>query len=363
MEKAHQPLKKHKTIEPNRKGYAIVGEKNGKLNKLYYETFGNGPKKILFITGFLSSSKGWCKQIDHFTKNEKNDQYEICVFDNRGIGKSNIDSRYSYNFSTKSMANDAIDLLENTLKWDKVHICSLSMGGMASIHLSSIIPEKIQSLTIACVPNGYFIPLFSMGAFNYIRALFFTFNQKKKSRIFQSLMYSDNYLDEKTTGSNETRSQQMFKKNSTGFSHDGPSYLTILGHQIGYITNRFSKKSLEIIRNHSIPTIVINSNDDSLVNKDITIKQIVNPLKPLQFHVIDGGHLSQLENPTFFNKLVENHVDKSHSNRNPSVYYKPKNQRFQSLTKNIFNSKNIILKNRSFPIYNTLKSFLNKIKI
>ncbi|KAM9965649.1 hypothetical protein ACTFIR_005820 [Dictyostelium discoideum] len=367
MEKINQIPKKHKTIEPNRKGYAIVGENIGKPNKIYFETFGNGPKKILFITGFLSSSKGWCKQIDYFTN--KKDQYEICVFDNRGIGKSNIDSKYSYNFSTKSMAMDAIDLLENTLKWDKVHICGLSMGGMASIHLSSIIPEKVQSLVIACVPNGYFIPFFSMGVFNYIRALFFTFNEKKKARIFQSLMYSDNYLDEKTNGSNETRSEQMFKKDSTGFKGDGPSFLTILGHQIGYITNRFSKKSLQVIRKHSIPTIVINSKKDYLANTDITLKQIVNPLKPLDFHVIEGGHLSQLENPTFFNKLVENHVDK-HSNWDHSTFFQVENQQIQRqsfVTQNILYSKKYLssntLSSSSFLNCNTLKSFFNKIKV
>ncbi|KAN0004555.1 hypothetical protein ACTFIZ_010711 [Dictyostelium cf. discoideum] len=369
MEKSNQIPKKHKIIEPNRKGYAIVGKNSGKPNKIYFETFGNGPKKILFITGFLSSSKGWCKQIDYFTN--KSDQYEICVFDNRGIGKSNIDSKYSYNFSTKSMANDAIDLLENTLKWDKAHICGLSMGGMASIHLSSIIPEKVQSLVIACVPNGYFIPLFSMGAFNYIRALFFTFNEKKKARIFQSLMYSDNYLDEKTNGSNETRSEQMFKKNSTGFKDDSPSFLTILGHQIGYITNKFSKKSLDVIKKHSIPTIVINSKKDSLVTTDITIKQIVNPLKPLKFHLIEGGHLSQLENPTFFNSLVENHVDK-HSSLNSSTFFQfEKQQKYQHksfVTQIILNSKkflssNSLLSSSSFLNYKTLKSFLNKIKV
>ncbi|KAN0036198.1 hypothetical protein ACTA71_005502 [Dictyostelium dimigraforme] len=361
MDKPVESKKQHRILEPNRKGYAIVGENKGKPNKIYYETFGNGPKKILFITGFLSSSKGWCKQIDYFTK--KNDEYEICVFDNRGIGKSNIDEEYSYNFSTKSMANDAIDLLENTLKWDKVHICGLSMGGMASIHLSSIIPHRVQSLVIACVPNGYGVPLFSMGAFNYMRALFFTFNQKKKARIFQSLMYSDQYLDEKTNGSNETRSEQMFKKNSTGFQEDGPSFLTILGHQIGYITNRFSKKSLEIIRKHSIPTIVINSKNDTLVTKDITIKQIVNPLKPLEFHIIDGGHLSQLENPTFFNKLVENHVEK-HSKWDRSTFLETKNQPFyQTFSQNLFSPKKLITPYRSFLNYNTLKSLVNRIKI
>ncbi|KAK5578256.1 hypothetical protein RB653_003210 [Dictyostelium firmibasis] len=354
-------MEKHRKIEPSRKGYAIVGENIGKPNRIYYETFGNGPKKILFITGFLSSSKGWCKQIDYFTKNE---EYEICVFDNRGVGKSNIDNKHSYNFSTESMASDAIDLLENTLKWDKVHICGLSMGGMASIHLTSRIPGKVQSLSVACIPNGYFIPLFSNGAFNYIRALF-TGDEKKKARIFQSLMYSDEYLDTKTNGSKETRSEQMFKKNSTGFSLDGPSFLTILGHQIGYITNRFSKKTLEIIKNHAIPTIVINSDNDSLVTNNLTIKQIVNPLKPMGFHVIKGGHLSQLENPTFFNKLVENHIDK-HSNWERSTYFESNKLRNKPQPINHSFNQNILFSGfslkKSFFNYNILKSFLTKIK-
>lgn len=74
---------------------------------LYYELHGHGSQKVLFIMGklFLGRTEWlhqglmtplweWTPQIDYFKDSA---EFQICVFDNRGIGRSSVPSgRYTY---------------------------------------------------------------------------------------------------------------------------------------------------------------------------------------------------------------------------------------------------------------------------
>jgi pimeloyl-ACP methyl ester carboxylesterase len=63
-------------------------------------------------------------------KIEWNDEYQICVFDNRGVGISDCPGG---KYSTAIFANDAFDIIEH-LGWESVHIVGLSMGMLLIDH-------------------------------------------------------------------------------------------------------------------------------------------------------------------------------------------------------------------------------------
>jgi len=100
--------------------------------EIYYELHGEGPHKILFIVGFTESCRSWDRQIRFFK--EYSDVFQICVFDNRGAGKSSIPNTF---YSIRRMALDAWELLHH-LRWHSVHVVGLSMGGMIAQELCLI---------------------------------------------------------------------------------------------------------------------------------------------------------------------------------------------------------------------------------
>eukprot|EP01102_Stenamoeba_stenopodia_P005442 TRINITY_DN1608_c0_g1_i2.p1 TRINITY_DN1608_c0_g1~~TRINITY_DN1608_c0_g1_i2.p1 ORF type:complete len:239 (-),score=51.15 TRINITY_DN1608_c0_g1_i2:82-729(-) len=119
--------------------------------KLYYERHGNSdaPHKVLFIMGLATSHKSWEAQVNHFKALH---DFQICVFDNRGVGWS---SSPPGPYTMKMMADDAIAIAD-FLGWEKFHLVGVSMGGMISQHVALAVGARskddpngrIQSLTL-----------------------------------------------------------------------------------------------------------------------------------------------------------------------------------------------------------------------
>ena len=58
---------------------------------LYYEIHGSGPHKLLFVNGLGSITAQWDHQVEYYKKLE---DYAVCVFDNRGSGRSGCPDVY-----------------------------------------------------------------------------------------------------------------------------------------------------------------------------------------------------------------------------------------------------------------------------
>ena len=108
-------------------GWVFVGSLTWKLN--------------FVVQGFITPRQSWDHQIEYFTKEGKRKKYQVCVYDNRGMGDSvcpRITSR-SVKYlsderwftlilcSTRVLAEDAIELVDH-LGWEKFHLVGLSMG-------------------------------------------------------------------------------------------------------------------------------------------------------------------------------------------------------------------------------------------
>ncbi|KAG8889143.1 hypothetical protein FRB98_005618 [Tulasnella sp. 332] len=149
--------------------------------------------------GLNASSFGWLPIVDHFA-NVKSpdgaDKYSILVFDNRGVGNSGT-PRGPY--STSGMAHDVTILLDY-VGWTsprQLHIVGISLGGMISLELATIIAPRAASLTlIVTSAGGYFWNNLSPweGTVSLARLTFIK-EPEKKIPVLLPMLYPQEFLD------------------------------------------------------------------------------------------------------------------------------------------------------------------------
>jgi 3-oxoadipate enol-lactonase len=119
---------------------------------LYYQRLGTpGSVRLLMIQGLATSSNGWGNTFLSMLK-----EYDVVIFDNRGIGKSGIplDAKgQPVPFTIQDLANDAISVM-NAVGWDRAHIFGVSMGGMIAQQFSLDHQERVSSLILGATYCG-----------------------------------------------------------------------------------------------------------------------------------------------------------------------------------------------------------------
>jgi len=219
---------------------------------LYCELHGCGPQKILFIMGLLSPCRHWGHQIEFFSKLP---EYQLCVFDNRGAGKSSVPRT---NYRTSDMAQDALELVDY-LKWEKFHLVGLSMGGMIALELSVIASQRIQSLTLAVTHAGALAPLAGTLAIVKSGA---HFGMDRKAAVMIPALYSKEFLvkQHKDGGPMLSSITQRFLLNREGKE---PHPFAIIGHLRAVITHRVSPQRLNILK---MPILIVTGTMDDMVD-------------------------------------------------------------------------------------------------
>ncbi len=105
---------------------------------MYYEVMGTG-EPLLLIAGFACDHTIWMEVAAPLAK-----EYQVIVFDNRGMGRSSYPETGT---SLRQMADDAKGLLD-ALGFASVHVAGHSMGGMIAQELALAHPQKVRSLML-----------------------------------------------------------------------------------------------------------------------------------------------------------------------------------------------------------------------
>ncbi len=108
--------------------------------RLYWEEHGSGPS-VLLIMGLSFTSEMWFRVVPHLANS-----YRTIIFDNRGIGKSDV-PRGPYTIRT--LANDAEAVLD-AAGVTAAHVVGASMGGMVAQELALRSPGRVRSLMLGC---------------------------------------------------------------------------------------------------------------------------------------------------------------------------------------------------------------------
>eukprot|EP01132_Coremiostelium_polycephalum_P005391 gene5391-6724_t len=273
-----------------------IGKGRGGPFKFYYELHGEGPEKIVMVMGFLTPCSSWDRQLDYL---KGLSGYQICIFDNRGVGHS---SGPTFEYSSKHMAKDIIELVDY-LKWDKFHVVGISMGGMISIELATMVPNKISTLFLAVTHAGSLPPL--SGILTMSKS-FLIRSHRSRGEQLMKILYSEKYLNQMSEHVEGKTNRQYvvdrYVENCT--NNKTPGLAAVVGHIRTVFTHNVSPKRLAVIRDSKIPITIITGTDDHLV-KHSNSYYLRDNLNPSEFIVIDGaGHCVNVENNDTFNEAM-----------------------------------------------------------
>ncbi|HZD09964.1 MAG TPA: alpha/beta fold hydrolase, partial [Candidatus Binatia bacterium] len=117
--------------------------------QLYYESHGHGEALVL-ISGTGGSCDSWLRyQVPTFAQ-----EYQVLIFDHRGVGRSD---KPDEPYSTRGFASDAVGLLD-VLGIEKAHFMGQSMGGRVAQWVALDFPERVRSLILSSSGSGQYAP-------------------------------------------------------------------------------------------------------------------------------------------------------------------------------------------------------------
>jgi 3-oxoadipate enol-lactonase len=252
-------------------------EVNG--TKLYYELKGKGPAVVL-IHGWSLNTEMWDPQFDEFSKRHKVLRYDV-----RGYGKSEVPDQ-----SKPYTHHDDLKALMDRLDIDKAIVIGLSMGGYIAINFALKYPERTTVLIpVDASLEGY---KFSRGFMDSELALV----KKAKEEGIESAkrfwidypFFKPAYRDGQLAG----------KLKSIIGSYSG--WDLVNDDPIIRLSPPASERLDEIVAPTPVIVGELDSPDFHLI-ADLVSSNVVNAEKCV---IMDAGHMSNMEKPEEFNKVV-----------------------------------------------------------
>ncbi|CAF1585207.1 unnamed protein product [Adineta ricciae] len=224
--------------------------------RLYYELFGSGENKILFIMGLLTEGAAWCHQTAFFTEKPA---YQCVTYDNRGCGRSS--SPLCLHYSTSQMAKDALGLIDH-LQWKQCHVVGISMGGMIALELAVLAPERIRSLTLLATHAGGLsgqAPL--IGVYHIMQSIFLKDEHTIVENVLQMLYARNTLSNSEIRKSFYDYHLERFRKRIR------PSVVGLIGHLAAVCRHYVSYAELLKIRYSPFKCLIMVGTEDRLVRE------------------------------------------------------------------------------------------------
>lgn len=147
--------------------------------RLYWTERGSGPP-ILLVMGLSFTHEMWFRVVPELAE-----EYRILLFDNRGMGRSDV-PRGPYTIAR--MASDARAVLD-AANVEAAHVIGASMGGMIAQELALRNPDRVRSLMLGSTTSRALFgrwPRFEYGPRQW-RGL----SREERERSLRRLLYAD----------------------------------------------------------------------------------------------------------------------------------------------------------------------------
>jgi pimeloyl-ACP methyl ester carboxylesterase len=260
------------------KGYNLTINVND--FNLSYDDVGEGQIPIVFLHGFPFDKTMWQVQLDYLQT-----MYRVIACDIRGFGKSTDEES---NLSMDLFTNDLI-LFIDKLGFEKVIICGLSMGGYIALNAMKRFPSRFEALILCdtqCIADTHEVKVKRYKTIDDINEYGVTnFNEGFIKNVFH-----EDSITNKPELVEQLRS--VVFSNSQHIITQG---LTALAER---------SETCSILNEIAIPTLIICGREDVVTPLDES-KFMNKNIKGSVLHVINNaGHVSNLEEPSKFNKLL-----------------------------------------------------------
>ncbi len=251
--------------------------------QMAYRDEGGGPP-VLLVHGFPLTSTMWNPQIEELRRS-----YRMIAPDLRGFGESAAGAPTDRYLSMEQYADDLAALL-TALGVEKAVVMGLSMGGYISFAFYRKYPERVRAL-ILCDTRSE--PDSAEGRENRFKLI-------------------ENVRREGARAAADTMVPNLFAPDTYKARPDLVAQLAGLierNHPPGIIAAAGAladrPDSTPTLAHIKVPTLVINGKDDQLMPTD-GARKMAQAIPDWQFSVVPhAGHMSNLENPEFFNQAVE----------------------------------------------------------
>ncbi|MBK9637499.1 MAG: alpha/beta hydrolase [Bacteroidetes bacterium] len=245
-----------------------------------YNDYGKGDIPIIFIHGFPFDKLMWQTQLSLLCQDHR-----VIAYDVRGFGKSSIGSTQG---SINLFADDLVNFMDG-LKIEKAIVCGLSMGGYILLNAVIRYPQRFEAIILSdtqCIADS------------------FETKEKRKKAISQivagkindfAMGFIATVFSEDTK---KTKGEVVEKIKSTILSTRAESVtatLSVLAEREDLCSS---------ISQIAVPTLIICGEKDNVT--PVEQAQFLHDTIPnSQLKIIDNaGHMSNLEQPDEFNRLV-----------------------------------------------------------
>ena len=247
---------------------------------LSYDDIGEGTIPIVFLHGFPFDKTMWQEQLDYLKTTHR-----VIACDIRGFGKSKDEESH---LGMDLFANDLI-LFIDKLGLEKVIICGLSMGGFIALNAMKRFPSRFEALILCdtqCIADSHDVKAKRYKTIDDIKEYGVSnFNEGFLKKVFH----------EDSIANKPELVEQLRKVVFSNSQHIICQGLVALAER---------SETCSIINKITIPTLIICGREDAVTPLDES-KFMNKNIQGSVLHVINNaGHVSNLEEPAKFNKLL-----------------------------------------------------------
>jgi pimeloyl-ACP methyl ester carboxylesterase len=247
---------------------------------LSYDDVGEGLVPIVFLHGFPFDKTMWQEQLDYLKTTHR-----VIACDIRGFGKSKDEESH---LGMDLFANDLI-LFIDKLGLEKVIICGLSMGGFIALNAMKRFPSRFEALILCdtqCIADSHDVKAKRYKTIDDIKEYGVSnFNEGFLKKVFH----------EDSIANKPELVEQLRKVVFSNSQHIICQGLVALAER---------SETCSIINKITIPTLIICGREDAVTPLDES-KFMNKNIQGSVLHVINNaGHVSNLEEPAKFNKLL-----------------------------------------------------------
>jgi 3-oxoadipate enol-lactonase len=251
-------------------------------NTLFYERRGSGDP-LLLIMGMSGNSAHW----DEPFAGRLERDFELVMFDNRGIGRS---SPVAADFTIGDMASDTTALMD-AVGLDAAHVMGISMGGMIAQELALAAPGRVRGLVLGCTyPGGPGSSLAGPDVMQRLAGPMMSGDREAAIRAGWEANVSRGFA---------AQDEHWSRFHDVATRH--PATVEVIMRQMGAVGQHDTSDRLAGI---TAPTLVIHGTDDEMLsvrNAEIIAEKIPGA----RLEILDGvGHLFFWEKPEQSAQLV-----------------------------------------------------------